>query len=156
MWCSSARRRLSAYLDGELRPDRVAAVEAHLARCASCAAALAQLRAEWDVLAELGCPPLPAALGARIEQAALTPARRADAGHRPPRLAFGAAIGLGAAAGLALGFAAIFGVRGPEPTGAPGADVERTLVVEAFGDLAAVPGLEADPDGAAPGAGRMR
>lgn len=45
---------LSAYLDGELEPDRAASVDAHLTSCEECSALLEELRATHDALASLG------------------------------------------------------------------------------------------------------
>lgn len=49
--------RLSDYLDGELRPEEQAQVEAHLAACRECAATLEDLRAVATAAGRL--PPLP-------------------------------------------------------------------------------------------------
>ena len=48
MRCLRARRRLSAYLDGELDERGRAAVEAHLPDCPACAARLARMQASWE------------------------------------------------------------------------------------------------------------
>jgi anti-sigma factor RsiW len=48
---------LSAYLDGELDPERMRMVEAHLATCAFCREALAALRAGDAALADLAPTP---------------------------------------------------------------------------------------------------
>lgn len=53
MRCWRARRHVSAYLDGELDPETVGAVEAHLARCPTCPplyAALVGVRARLEGL----------------------------------------------------------------------------------------------------------
>ncbi|HEU5001179.1 MAG TPA: anti-sigma factor [Actinomycetota bacterium] len=54
-------QQLSAYLDGALGPGQLAAVEAHLAACASCRAGLAELRSAKTALSVLGAPEPPAA-----------------------------------------------------------------------------------------------
>ncbi|MCL6551865.1 MAG: zf-HC2 domain-containing protein [Firmicutes bacterium] len=54
------RRQLSAYLDEELRPEEAAAVRAHLAACAPCAAELEELRATRALLRRLPAPQVPA------------------------------------------------------------------------------------------------
>ncbi len=72
---------LSAYLDGELEPAVRAQVEAHLAGCARCAAALDDLR----LLAEAGggeAPPVPAGLAERIAARLDAAGDRPAAGHR--------------------------------------------------------------------------
>lgn len=53
------RERLSAYLDGELAPDDVAALERHLATCAECRDELAGLREVRTLLRALPQPALP-------------------------------------------------------------------------------------------------
>jgi anti-sigma factor RsiW len=42
--CARNREQLSAFIDGNLAPEEVRAVEAHIAECASCSAALVDLR----------------------------------------------------------------------------------------------------------------
>lgn len=60
------RKRLSAYLDGELPPEIQAAVADHLASCAACRRELAGLQALGPALGRLEVPPSPAGLAARI------------------------------------------------------------------------------------------
>lgn len=43
--CRKYEKHLSAYLDGELRPDKAEALGVHLASCPACASALADMRA---------------------------------------------------------------------------------------------------------------
>lgn len=54
---------LSAYLDGELDPERRRLVEVHLATCAICRETLAALRAGDDALAALAPTPVAPDLG---------------------------------------------------------------------------------------------
>ncbi|MDR7537862.1 MAG: zf-HC2 domain-containing protein [Armatimonadota bacterium] len=65
-------QQLSAYLDGELTPDRAAEVREHLAGCAACQADLQALRAVKRLLGALRAPePAPdleAAILARVER----------------------------------------------------------------------------------------
>ena len=44
MYCEEARRKLNAYLDGELAPERSAFISEHLQACAQCAEELGRLR----------------------------------------------------------------------------------------------------------------
>lgn len=50
MRCTAVRRRLSAYQDGELGQAQREAVREHLAHCAECRAAAADLRRAWELL----------------------------------------------------------------------------------------------------------
>lgn len=52
--CWQARRHISAYLDGELDPATMAAVEGHLADCPTCPPLYASLVTTTDALARLG------------------------------------------------------------------------------------------------------
>ncbi len=54
--CLSCKRNLSAYIDGELAPPLVSAVEAHLASCPDCRAEYDSLRAVTDALTALETP----------------------------------------------------------------------------------------------------
>ena len=54
--CLSCKRRLSAYIDGELSPWFMAAVEEHLASCPDCRAEYDSLRAVMDALNVLKTP----------------------------------------------------------------------------------------------------
>jgi hypothetical protein len=66
----TVRRRLSAFLDGDLTPDAAARIERHLAACPACRAELASLRrvVDWlhDLPAEEPPPTLAPAIFARI------------------------------------------------------------------------------------------
>lgn len=85
---------LSAYLDGELRPEEKAQLEDHLAGCPDCRAALGQLRAVSGIVKAQAMEPVPPALkGAVLNGRA--PARP----WLKPALAFSAA-----AAGLLVVF----------------------------------------------------
>ncbi len=66
--CASAMARLWDYLDGELTPEKVAAVREHLAECADC---LPHARFAERFLGELGrckeCqPPMPGTLRDKV------------------------------------------------------------------------------------------
>jgi len=60
--------RLQAYLDGELSEANVAAVEAHVAECASCRAALDELRELQALLVSDAAPELGESLWPRIAE----------------------------------------------------------------------------------------
>lgn len=62
----SVRRRLSAFLDGDLAPDAAARVEHHLAECPVCRAELAALRRVVDWLHDLPAAEPPPTLAPRI------------------------------------------------------------------------------------------
>lgn len=57
---------LSAYLDRELLPEDVQAVEVHLRACAPCRTELEALRATRRLLGRLATPPLPPEFAARL------------------------------------------------------------------------------------------
>lgn len=70
LWCSEVLEALSEYLDGELPPDTVALVEAHVTRCDNCARFGAEFAGVVrDLRAGLGdAPPLASDVGARLRQ----------------------------------------------------------------------------------------
>ena len=147
MTCDDTRRRLTAYLDGDLDPDGGTLVRGHLRGCAACrqvASDEALLRDELRALPVLDPPPslwagVQARLAAAEEAEAKRPAwRRALARWAPavPRFAAG---GLLAAAALtALWLRAN---RGGEPEGAPS---QPEVIVQR------PPELRADPPPPAP------
>jgi hypothetical protein len=110
--CEHVRHDLGAYALGALEPAEVAAVEAHVATCAECAAELAALEPLPGLVARaegLEIPAPPAALEERILDSVAVSRPRRRRPRRPRRLrALGAtalagvAVGAGAAA-LALG-----------------------------------------------------
>ncbi len=67
MNCSHVQDALSAYHDGELPADQIAAVEQHLAGCESCAETLAGMRKLSDMASDLSSPGSPADMWSRIE-----------------------------------------------------------------------------------------
>jgi len=76
--CLAYRKRFSAFLDGELPPKKRAALEDHLAACASCRRALAALKDLGPILERLEVPEPPAGLGVRI----MAEARRSASDRR--------------------------------------------------------------------------
>lgn len=136
MRCHRAQRLLSAYLDDEIGPHRRAWLESHLAGCASCAAELSKLRAQWEALAEADqAPALPRDLWPRVLAALDTSGRRSWLRRHRTRLGQAACV----AACVALGFAggALLTWRRPAVGSAdnipPG---EHMLVAEAFDNAA--------------------
>jgi hypothetical protein len=117
--CRGVRGRLSAYLDGELRPLESQRVDEHLRGCGACAAHLASLRCALEDLADLprlgGGEEITSRVFDRLEMEDRGPAfaalfRTARSG-RPmilPSL-------LGAGLVLAVIFGGIFALGRPEP-----------------------------------------
>jgi Putative zinc-finger len=68
--------KIARFGAGELGPRQSARVRAHLARCARCAQASADLAAVTTLLASTRVPPMPEHLSARIEAALATEAAR--------------------------------------------------------------------------------
>jgi anti-sigma factor RsiW len=64
--CSRNRKRLNAYIDGELPQEAQHSVERHLAECASCRTVLDGLRGLEPYLQTLDTPLIPTALTSRI------------------------------------------------------------------------------------------
>jgi len=82
--CFRHRRRLGAYLDGELSGRDRTSLERHLGACASCRALLSGLEGTEQLLAPLDVPPVPPGLADRITAAARDRGREAaTAGWNP-------------------------------------------------------------------------
>lgn len=64
--CVKCKKRLGAYMDGELSGRKQAALERHLAMCSACRAALNDLRALKPLLSTLDVSPAPENLTSRI------------------------------------------------------------------------------------------
>jgi anti-sigma factor RsiW len=72
MRCARVRKRLAAYVDGQLRPAERQGVEYHVEACETCRAALAGLVRLDLVLQETSVPPVPGGLAAEtLRQARL-------------------------------------------------------------------------------------
>ena len=93
--CEDARARASARLDGELDDLGARALDLHLAGCAACAGAVAEMRALTALLRGAPLEPVPRSL-ARCRVAAVDACDRARSVARRQRLL--AASGLGRAA----------------------------------------------------------
>ena len=133
MRCYDAKKRLSAYLDGELDERRRVALEDHLRRCNRCAAELGRSREQWEELADIGpAPSIPPDLWGHVSQAvdeakSLPWHRR----HRVQLLRAGcvtACVALGFAFGALLSWRAPSKVNARPEISAP----ENLLVAEAF------------------------
>ncbi len=93
--CAETESRLSLWVDGDLPPEDAAAVRAHLAACASCAALAAELGALRDQLARLPAQALPPGLAGRIRrQAEAERLLRRDRRRLPGRPVWAAAAAL--------------------------------------------------------------
>ncbi len=72
MNCRDVEKMLSAFMDGELKPDVRSAVASHLGECGTCPKRLAESGAVWDALGRLpGARPAPylyTRLSARIRE----------------------------------------------------------------------------------------
>lgn len=80
MWsCSENRKRLNAYIDGELPERTHCAVEHHLAECPKCHREFVELRRLAPFLTNDEVPPVPAGLSARILAEAAFRQRRKEA-----------------------------------------------------------------------------
>lgn len=70
MRCEDVLKQLTAFSSGELPADVRQAVQAHLAECAACRAALAEVDALAGVLAGAQAPPIPSGFASRVLAAA--------------------------------------------------------------------------------------
>ena len=140
MRCSSSRRFLSGYLDGELGPWRRRRLERHLAGCGACRAELEADRGVWSLLgaAESPAPPdIMAQLEARLTRAPLAPTPR----RWFVQVAFATALLVFATAGAAGGVYAA--QRRPHGNGAAESEYAELLGVDPPG-LAPVSSLLQD------------
>jgi anti-sigma factor RsiW len=100
MKCKETQNRISAYLDGELEPQKSREIAEHLASCAACARVKAQLENAYDLLPENQPMPADPFMVTRV-RAALT---EATAGGRQRFLAvYRVLIPVSVAAGVLLG-----------------------------------------------------
>lgn len=98
MDCEQLRAKLDAYMDGELTPAELTALEAHTETCADCARELKAASLMREALAALGDEvnvplPLQASWRRAVREEAARNARRAK-GRRLLRIAYGAAAAL--------------------------------------------------------------
>ncbi len=77
--CTKNRKRLNAYMDGELPERKRREVERHLAHCSVCRFELDGLRELAPLLGHDEAPPVPAGLSARIMAEAVFRQRRKEA-----------------------------------------------------------------------------
>ncbi len=131
MRCFRVRRRLSALIDGELRPRAAEKLEAHLAGCPRCAAELArvsEVRRRFAAARRFSAPP-----GFSAAVMAKTRTRPERAFRLAPllaRFAASAAVVLAIASG-ALSGGVLTGSLGPH-RGSQGATVVASLSLDAF------------------------
>ncbi len=112
MHCCEAREKLDLFAAQEVTSSERAAIEAHLASCAECRAALARLRRLGELLAAWPAPPVAQGFAGRVVARAKQQ-QTAVGGRRPGRLGwarsawnrirFPAATAAALAAGLVLG-----------------------------------------------------
>ena len=145
MRCRRARRRLSAWLDGELGTAQQKALEGHLRACPDCARESHQLAQTWEragTLPEMDRRPgFDAALWARIHEREARAARMPGWWPILPRLGWATIAGLSVAATVWLGIV-LGSVVGRETTGDLPVEAEArrkavldSLHVETFRDL---------------------
>ena len=132
MNCQTVRERLDSYVDGELRPDARASVEAHLDACATCRAEAEAIRGLSARLAAPVDAELPAGLWAsvarRLDQAGWT-----SRGRRP--VALTGRLALAASVALLIG-ASIFAtvLVGPGAMPGPAPAIDFALLLDPLGD----------------------
>ena len=68
MNCREAIARLAEYLDGELTPETLRALEAHLAECGPCRAYLATYRRTKELAVKVNRVEMPEPLKARLRE----------------------------------------------------------------------------------------
>ena len=83
--CAKNRKRLNAYMDGELPERKRRNVERHLAHCSACRLELEGLRGLGPLLRHDEAPPVPAGLSARIMAEAAFRQRLKEAGKTSVR-----------------------------------------------------------------------
>ena len=136
MRCWSVRRKLSAFIDGELARGPAERIEAHVAACEACAERLRRMRAAWEEVARLPAPAAgddlwPGILAKLVEG---DPTAEPDRGRS--RFLVPATVAACALAGIALGgFAAVRLL--PRSTARPpiAAASSDDSFAEAFADL---------------------
>lgn len=131
MRCFLVRRRLSAYIDGELRPRAAGKLESHLSGCPRCAAEherMSEIHRWFAAAQRFSAPPgFPAAVMAKART-------RPERAFRPApllaRFAAAAAVVLAIAAGAVSG-GVLTGSLGPHRS-SEGATVMASLSLDAF------------------------
>ena len=82
--CRAAAELITAYADGELANDELAALDAHLAQCPECRQCLCCERAMKSLIHRQHCPaPAPDHLAEKIKDAVARATRRPGAVSRP-------------------------------------------------------------------------
>ncbi len=118
MRCEDAQEQLNRFAAGDLPVADRHAVQAHLAGCPACRAALAEVDALAGVLADAASPPVPAGFASRVMAAARQRLRTGRRGaswnplrwwrltSTPMHAAAAAVLIIGLAIGLAMGWTA--------------------------------------------------
>ena len=145
MDCKRTRKRLNAYLDGELKPRRANAVREHLSTCPRCEAELDELRRLNEALGALPGMDAPLGFARRVRLAAESRsagARLVVLDRLRPALAHAALVLVvlaGLWSGLAIGQATSGGAPAAEQTVASDLDLPMDLLSAApAGSLADV------------------
>lgn len=112
------RGDLSAYIDGQLEPQRAATTEAHLTSCLECSAELAELRELRSALGAMPEVTAPRSFAVTPEYVAQT-VRTSTAQYRPTPLVTGLRLG---SAGLAMALAVVLVIDAGGGPGDPGRD----------------------------------
>lgn len=117
MHCEEVLKQLTAFSSGELSPDVRQNVQAHLAECAPCRAALGRIDAVAGVLAGVETPPAPQGFASRVMAAARQRQRAEPTGawnplrwwrltSAPMHAAAATVLVIGLCAGLVMGWTA--------------------------------------------------
>jgi anti-sigma factor RsiW len=133
MRCEDVLKQLTAFSSGELLADVRPAVQAHLAECAACRAALTHVDALAGVLTSTQTPPVPAGFAARVTAAARqrqeaeplvvwNPLRWWRLVPAPMHAAAAAVLVIGLAVGLLMGWTTLPASQAPPAQAAAPAD----------------------------------
>jgi anti-sigma factor RsiW len=158
MLCWSAKRMLSAHIDGELSPDRRATLARHLAGCPACAARERALRAAWADVPELPSPAVGDDLWAGVQGKLVRTPVPVDLSPWRPRWLAPVTLAACAVAGLLAG--TVFALQFPRSTRQAPATVRAPAGEDLFSEAIGEPYLEpwtsapaersAQPSGARP------
>ena len=145
MRCEDVLKQLTAFSSGELPVDVRQAMQAHLAECAACRAALAEVDALAGILAGAQPPPVPAGFAARVTAAARqrqeveplvawNPLRWWRFVPAPMHAAAAAVLVIGLAVGLVMGWTTLLASQAPPAQATAGADPLDAYNLDYLGD----------------------
>jgi anti-sigma factor RsiW len=145
MRCEEVLNQLAAFSSGELPADVRQVVQAHLAECPACRAALARVDALAGVLASTQTPPVPAGFAARVTAAARqrreaeplvawNPLRWWRLVPAPMHAAAAAVLVIGLAVGLLMGWTTLLARQAPPAQAAAPADPLDAYNLDYLGD----------------------